>query len=121
MTKDELKTWLTEQLDSDSSIPHAFFRQDFPSPDNSMKYVDPEVAEFCYALDKAGIEHVEQQQHGGEGEGDDYYVVTSFTKDSETVYVKFQGWYQSYNGSEYTEWFFVEPKEVTVTQYFKVE
>ncbi len=51
---------------------------------------------------------------GGEGEGRDYYSVYKFTKDSETIYVKFQGYYQSYDGSEYERFYFVEPKETTV-------
>jgi hypothetical protein len=55
--------------------------------------------------------------YGGEGMGDNYYSVYSFTKDNETVYVKFQGWYESYVGAGFSEWFFVEPKEKTITVY----
>lgn len=57
------------------------------------------------------------QSHGGEGEGSDYYTVYSFTKDDETVYVKFQGWYASYYGADYDSWKFVEPKQKTTTVY----
>lgn len=59
--------------------------------------------------------------YGGEGMGDDYWKVYCFTDGEGTVHVKFDGYYQSYNGAEYNEWFFVEPKEVTVTRYSKVE
>ncbi|HET8685600.1 MAG TPA: hypothetical protein VFM18_02910, partial [Methanosarcina sp.] len=59
--------------------------------------------------------------YGGEGQGDDYWTVVEFSSGDAKVNVKFDGWYQSYNGSEYTEWFFVVPKEVTVIQWFKAE
>jgi hypothetical protein len=57
------------------------------------------------------------EQHGGEGEGEDFYTVYKFTKGDEVIFVKFQGWYQSYNGSEMTDWAFVTPKQVMVTVY----
>ena len=55
--------------------------------------------------------------YGGEGMGDQYWSVYSFTKDGETVYCKFDGWYQSYNGAEFNERLWVTPKEKTVTVY----
>lgn len=55
---------------------------------------------------------------GGEGMGDKYWCVYEFTShEGETVYVKFYGWYQSYNGSTYTDYMFVTPKEKTVIVY----
>ena len=58
--------------------------------------------------------------YGGEGMGDEYWSVVRFTKNDESALVKFNGWYASYNGAEYEEWFFVEAREVMVTKYFKV-
>ena len=58
--------------------------------------------------------------YGGEGMGDEYWSVVRFTKNGESALVKFNGWYASYNGAEYEEWFFVEAREVMVTKYFKV-
>lgn len=75
--------------------------------------------EFKKALVDNNVIVAHEDNHGGEGEGDDYWSVYSFTKGTEKVYVQFDGWYASYNGSEYNEWFFVVPKEVMVTQYFK--
>lgn len=72
-------------------------------------------------LEQAGLVAEEVDQHGGEGEGDEYWRVWSFTKDGETVYVKFNGSYASYCGSEYDSWFWVEPKEVTRTEYFRTK
>ena len=63
-------------------------------------------------------EHVDK--HGGEGEGEDYWSVYKFTHGTDSVYVKFSGSYQSYSGSDYDEWFFVVPKAVEVTQFFRV-
>lgn len=58
--------------------------------------------------------------YGGEGMGDEYWSVVRFTKNGESALVKFDGWYASYNGAEYEEWFFVEAREVMVTKYLKV-
>ena len=55
---------------------------------------------------------------GGEGMGDQYWSVYQFiSHQGEVAYVKFYGWYQSYNGSEYTDYKFVTPQEKTVVVY----
>lgn len=64
-----------------------------------------------------GFEFKELASHGGEGQGDDFWSVWSFTKDGETHLVKFQGWYASYVGAEFESWSFVEPKQRTITVY----
>ena len=33
-----------------------------------------------------------------------------FESEGETAFVKFNGWYSSYSGAEYEEWFYVEPR-----------
>lgn len=58
--------------------------------------------------------------YGGEGMGDKYWSVVRFTKNGESALVKFNGWYASYDGAEYEEWFFVKAHEVKVTKYLKV-
>lgn len=50
--------------------------------------------------------------YGGEGEGEQYWAVYEFSLRDETVYVQFDGFYSSYNGAEFQEWFFVEPLPV---------
>jgi hypothetical protein len=59
------------------------------------------------------------EQYGGEGMGDNYYSVYKFTSvdTGEQLYIKFQGWYASYVGSEYRDFSFVQPKEVTRIEY----
>lgn len=55
------------------------------------------------------------EHYGGEGQGDVSYSIYHF-KDHD-VYIHFDGWYTSHEGSEYSDCFEVEPYQVTVTQY----
>jgi len=47
---------------------------------------------------------------GGEGKRDKYWTVYKFSSENEEVYIKFDGWYAAYQGSEFNEWFSVKPK-----------
>lgn len=60
---------------------------------------------------------------GGEGEGDYVERVMAVNIDGEVVsYVRVTGYYESYNGTEWNgDWELVEPREVTVTQYFPLQ
>lgn len=69
-------------------------------------------------FDNMVVESVES--FGGEGEGEKYYEVYSFDNGKEKVFIKFNGWYASYNGAEFQDWFFVEPEEKTIIVYNKV-
>jgi hypothetical protein len=113
-----LKEFLKQTLDNgEDMVSDALFESGFDT--EIRKYDSQEAIEFKQAFidNKVIVNH--EDSHGGEGEGDQYWSVYSFTKGTEKVYVQFDGWYQSYNGSEYNEWFFVVPREVLVTQYFK--
>lgn len=61
--------------------------------------------------------------YGGEGEGETYYKVFKITnkQTNEEVFIKFDGFYDSWNG---TEWeydpFFVKPVEKTIIDYEKI-
>lgn len=57
-------------------------------------------------------------QHGGEGQGEDYWSVIKFEKAQ--VMIEFRGWYASYSGSEYEGCMQVEPRQVEVTKYFEI-
>lgn len=64
-----------------------------------------------------------EDSYGGEGQGDSYWSVYKFVNtenNEDVVYVKFDGWYASYSGSEFSRWFFVEPKEETVINFYEV-
>lgn len=58
--------------------------------------------------------------YGGEDQGSDFYsviVIRNPDNHDEKYYIKFQGWYASYDGAEYGSWSFVEPKQKTITVY----
>ena len=71
-------------------------------------------------IDNDPFEHKGVDSYGGKGEGSDFYSVILIrdpTNHDEQYYIKFQGWYASYNGAEYESWSFVEPKQKTITVY----
>lgn len=76
-------------------------------------------SDFGELIEK-GITFKNVDSYGGEGKGDEYWSVYEFSLGEEICWVKFNGWYASYTGSEYGEFFFVEPKEVVVTRYIEV-
>lgn len=59
------------------------------------------ILEGCHSVDS----------YGGEGKGDEYYTVYYFPNAG--IFIKFKGYYQSYDGATYTNMYMVEPKEVT--------
>ena len=79
------------------------------------EYDSDEEKEFRAALTDSGVVCQHEDNYGGEGQGDDSWSVYSFARGDEKIYVQFNGWYASYNGAEFTEWYFVEPKEKVIT------
>ena len=69
------------------------------------------------ALTAAGIAVELIDNYGGEEQGSQYWSIYKFTKGDESVFVKFNGYYASYVGSEFQEFMFVEPKQKTITVY----
>jgi hypothetical protein len=68
---------------------------------------------------KSGLEQKIVDFCGGEDQGTEFWSVYKFT-DSETdesCFVKFDGVYYSYDGATFERWYFVEAREVVVTQY----
>jgi hypothetical protein len=117
MLKDKIKELLSN---ADSDILNQFFGSEIGNEDS--KWDSEEVIEFKNKLRENNIAFEHTECFGGEGMGDQYWSVYKFTgaEESNFLYVKFNGWYQSYNGSEYTDWFFVKPKEVLRTEYVEV-
>lgn len=69
-------------------------------------------------LDSLGIGEIEEvEQYGGEGQGDTWYSVKYF-KDHD-VYIRTDGYYSSYNGTDFDEGYGyeVKPTEKTITVY----
>lgn len=67
--------------------------------------------------EKAGVTEVENW--GGEGEGDSIGYTLKFTVDGETVYLKLEGYYNSWDGTDWSEAEvkLVKPVERMVTFY----
>jgi hypothetical protein len=55
--------------------------------------------------------------YGGEDMGATYYAVYKFTRDGEEVFIKFYGFYASYDGADYEGFDQVFPREVTKVEY----
>lgn len=104
--------------DSSTDIQVSMFNEDFSI--EVSKWDSDEESEFKSKVKLLGIDMESVDHYGGEGQGDEYWTVWKFTKGTEEVYFKFQGYYQSYDGSTYNEYILVEPKEVLVTQYHEV-
>lgn len=64
-----------------------------------------------------GLGHVRRvADYGGEGQGDEYWVVFSVTEGDVVRTFRKDGWYQSYNGGEFdSELVEVKPVQKTIT------
>ena len=98
--------------DADSDVIDEFFGSEM---NIDCKRWDSDV--ICTFKSSCELEFHHQDNQGGEGQGEDYWSVYKFTNGTDEAYVKFQGWYASYNGAEFTEWFFVELKQKMITVY----
>lgn len=105
--------------ESDRSIINDFFNSEIT--DESHKYDSEETTAFreVLTLNNLSFKHVANHGGEGEGEGEDFWSVYKFSDSTGEVYVQFQGYYMSYDGSTFQEFFFVVPREVSVVQYFK--
>lgn len=83
-----------------------------------------EISVYEFAYDDYNSENIglgkiiEVEQYGGEGQGDIWYSVKYF-KDHD-VYLRVDGWYQSYSGTEFNGWENVKevkPIQKTITVY----
>lgn len=128
----ELKQKLKDAFTDDEKNDEALHGSLFYDPEHRKREYNKETRKWVYAdhtveiwgsygkyLHNEGIEYKLAKEFGGEDQGSDYYTVYEFRKGGEVVYVKFYGYYQSYNGAEYMGWEFVKPVEMKVTKYLK--
>lgn len=103
--------------DVDSDVINDFFQS--AMQDEFSKWDSEETTKVIKLFRNLSISFKHVDSHGGEGEGEQYWSVYQFADKNteEQCWVKFDGWYQSYNGSEFTDWFFVTPKEKLITVY----
>lgn len=110
-----LKQKVTDLLnEADSDIIQEFFHSEIS---DNITGDSEEIEDFRKKLSDVGIRFEHVDNYGGEEQGRDYWSIYAFHDEAHVVYVKFDGWYASYHGSEYEEWFFVEPRQVQVTQF----
>lgn len=125
MSIQKLKETVKEFLEAEysegdyDSITYAMFESDYPKEDS--KYNGEFEHEVLTKAKELNLKVEFVDNFGGEGCGNQYWSVYSFTDSLNVVYVQFDGWYASYVGSEYNEWFFVEPKEEVVVNFYRVK
>lgn len=85
------------------------------SEDDKENFMDGYGPEELFDNELITVTNVDS--YGGEDMGSDYWAVYSFSKDNETVFIKFYGWYASHYGSEYRGYEFVNPQQKIVTVY----
>ena len=86
------------------------------------KWFDGDELEALSNLRTNGLNWVQIKSHGGgEGDGEECWSVYKFyNSEYDVAYIKFDGYYQSYNGSEYQQFYVVEPVDRVVTFYENV-
>jgi hypothetical protein len=99
---------------ADWDIKREFFNSEIGQP-----YDDDNIVEFKQELANAGIRFEHADNYGGEDQGSDYWSVYSFTDGMQVVFIKFDGWYASYDGSTYEQFYEVKPVEKTITVFEK--
>lgn len=61
------------------------------------------------------------EEYGGEGQGDEFWIVLKVTEGDNIGYLRVDGWYASFAGGELDgDPYEVQPKEATVTVWEKV-
>lgn len=108
---EQISQFLDSECEDCSTQAQYFFDSD---PVSDLKY-NPD--KFCNLPFTFTLE----DSYGGESKGEEYWSVYKFTNGTDEVYVNFDGSYYSYKGSEYDKWFFVAPKEKTITVFERKE
>lgn len=94
---------------------HNFFTE---NTDEAKDFMYGYVGDFSDSFsDFEGVTQEQLDHYGGEDMGAEYYSIYSFTKDGETVYIRFDGYYTSYNGADYQGFKFVKPTPVQRIEY----
>lgn len=114
----KIKT-LLDNADADGDVINDFFQEAVTVNSVQNAWIADAAIEFVKELKNIGINFYVIDSYGGEGKGDEYWSVYQFSDKENITYVKFDGYYQSYCGATFNEWYFVEPKEVTVVKYLK--
>jgi hypothetical protein len=103
--------------EADNSIDRDFFNSEIEN--EPSKWDDEETVKFKEQLSEVKIRFEHVDNYGGEDQGSDYWSVYSFTDGMQVVFIKFDGWYASYDGSTYEQFYEVKPVEKTITVFEK--
>jgi hypothetical protein len=89
------------------------------SHQTTSEWFDEDEIEAISGLRTNGLNWTQVKTYGGhEGDGEECWSVYKFyNSEDDVAYIKFDGYYQSYNGSEYQEFYVVEPVDRMVTFY----
>ncbi len=101
---------------NDTDIVRDFFHGELTE---STRWDSDEQTEFRKQVSDAGLTFKFVDRYGGEGEGENYWSVYSFSDGSEVVFIKFDGWYASYEGATFDEFYEVKAVEKTITVFEK--
>lgn len=85
----------------------------------NTRWDSDEQTEFRAAVLCAGLTFKFVDRYGGEGEGENYWSVYSFSDGNEVVFIKFDGYYASYEGATFDELYEVKAVEKTITVFEK--
>lgn len=111
MNKQELQAKVSDLLNAAGhDIEREFFNSEMR--DAHSKWDSDEITEFRNELSDAGISFNHEDNYGGEDMGSEYWSVYTFTAGDVSVHVKFDGYYQSFDGSTYKGFHFVSPTPV---------
>lgn len=82
------------------------------------KQTEPVLTEFGEFAEPLGLSIKLVDNYGGEDQGSTYYAVYQFSKAGEQdVYIKFHGWYASYDGATFGDFKVVQPKQVIKIEF----
>jgi len=104
-------------------VRNEFFNAEYNTDNRWIENVEPTDPrrQFREELINNDITVCFEDHYGGEGEGDAYWSVYSFQHGDQKLFVRFDGYYASYVGSEFHEWEWVEPVQQVITVYKSVQ
>jgi hypothetical protein len=129
LTKEEIAKVLKEGVKLNfNSLYHDL--EEYESKNDCIESTLPNLLEQTFASYGAGLRKQPEgfkialeEQFGGEGKGENYWLVFSVvsTATNEIVFIRFNGWYSSDDGLHFEETGFelVEPRQVSVRQWFE--
>lgn len=116
-TKLSLKEGIKNLLkEAGVEVQEDFFHSNVDHP----SWCDKHTQAFISTIESQSISFQEIDRYGGEEQGSEFWTIYEFSNQHEKVFVKFNGFYASYSGSEYEEFFLVEPVQVQKFEYNKV-